>query len=150
MAQFMRLPEIYWAASDAMAPPPEMMQLEEYMLHPFNFTVAAMFDETIIGYVLFMKRTSIGAEMHVGFHPQARGRIAKAFIEDAIHRAFTSKGLMKLWAIIPSDNRRAILGAKAIGFAVEGRLTRAMMRGGQVCQDCPPGLYDLLILGMSK
>jgi RimJ/RimL family protein N-acetyltransferase len=150
MAQFMRMPEVYWSASDAMAPPPAAMQVEEYLLHPFNFTIAAMYNEIIIGYVLFVKRTSIGAELHTGFHPQARGKIAKAFIEDAIHRAFTVKGLMKLWAIIPADNRRAILGAKAIGFTPEGRLTKAMVRGGQMCQDCPPGLYDLLILGMSK
>jgi RimJ/RimL family protein N-acetyltransferase len=109
-----------------------------------------MYDELIIGYVLFVKRTSVGAEIHCGFHPQARGKIAKACIEDAIHRAFTDKGLVKLWGIIPSDNRRAIHMAKTIGFACEGRLRRAMMRGGQMCQDCPPGLYDLLIMGMSK
>lgn len=142
MQSFMQQPDIYWATSDRMAPPPEAMDFVTHLMSPFVWTVAALWDKTIIGYVQFVQRTSVGAELHVGFHQAARGRVARTFTEHAIGRAFTERGLLKLWAIIPSDNRRAIVAAYIMHFRLEGRLTRGIMREG--------GLRDLLILGLEK
>lgn len=142
MQSFMRRPDIYWPAMDAMAPPPETMDFIGHLMSPYTWTVAAMWSGEIIGYVQFVTRTSVGAELSVAFHPQARGRVAKAFTEYAVGRAFSERGLLKLWAIIPSDNRRAIMAAHIMHFHLEGRLTKGMMREG--------GLRDLLIFSLER
>ena len=138
----MRRPDIYWPTSDSMAPPPEAMDFVEHMLKPFTWTVAAMWAGEIIGYVQLLQRTSIMAELTTAFHPQARGRIAKTFVEHTIGRAFAERGLLKLMAVIPSDNRRAIVSAYVLHFKLEGRLTGAIIRDG--------GVRDLLIFGLSR
>ena len=142
MQDFMRRPEIYWAVSDHMAPPPEHMDFIGHLRSPYIWTVAALWHQSIIGYVLFETRTSVAAVLHVAFHPQARGQVAKTFTQHAIGRAFTERGLLKLWAFIPTDNRRALVGARKIGFHEEGRLTRSIMREG--------ALRDLVVMGMEK
>lgn len=140
----MRRPDIYWSAHDRLSPQPETIDFTAYLAHPDVWTVLGTYNDVPIGYVTFMKRTSVGAEIHVGFVPECRGRVAKTIVQHAIGLAFRDHGMLKLWAIIPSDNRRAILGAKAIGFAPEGRLRNAIMR------DAQPPLRDLLILGLSR
>lgn len=138
----MRRPEIYWAVSDAMSPAPEQMDFIGHLLSPYVWTVAALWQQNIIGYVLFEQRTSVGALIHVAFHPEARGKVARTFTLHAIGRAFSERGLLKLWAFIPTDNKRALVGAKHIGFHEEGRLTRTIMRES--------GLLDLIVLGLEK
>ena len=142
MSLFMRRPDIYWPTSYSMAPPPEAMDFVEHMLKPFTWTVAAMWAGEIIGYVQLLQRTSIMAEVTVSFHPQARGRIARTFFEYTMGRAFTERGLLKLTASIPSDNRRAIIAAYVMHFKLEGRLTGAIVR------DC--GICDLLLFGLNR
>lgn len=148
MTAFMKRPDIYWSASDALAPSPDQMDFTPHLLNPYVWTIGATYDGDIIGYVQFVKRTSIGAEIHAGFHPQFRGKIAKAFVLNGVARAFKEKGLLKLWAIMPSDNRAAILMSKACGFSFEGRLTKAIVR--QVEAGSGPPLRDLVIFGLSK
>jgi RimJ/RimL family protein N-acetyltransferase len=148
MQAFMRIPEIYWSASDALSPPPEAMDFISHMAHQDTWTVAITYGEFIIGYVQFIRRTSIGAEVHTGFHPNFRGGVAKAAVQYAIGQAFGVKHLVKLWAIIPSDNRPAILGAKSVGFSPEGRLRQAIMRGESRWGKA--GIKDLVILGLSR
>lgn len=145
-ASIMRRSDIYWSAQDAMSPPPETVDYREYLAHPDVWAVTALYNGTPVGYVVLMQRTSIGAELHVGFVRECRGLIAKTFVLHTIGVAFRDRGLLKLWAIVPSDNRAAILGAKAVGFTPEGRLRNAMMR--RVADG--PALRDLLILGLSK
>lgn len=154
MQELMRHESIYWMASDALAPQPEEMDFVEHLAHPDVFTFAATIGGNVFGYVQFVRRTSIGAEIHVGFLPQFRGRIAKTVVQHAIACVFVEKKLFKLWAIIPSDNRAAIWLARSCGFAPEGRLTRAIVRPlresdrrGDV-NDTP--LRDLLILSLSR
>lgn len=146
MQAFRRRPDIYWPSTDALSPPPEAMDFIGHMLHPDVWTVAGTLGGLIFGYCEFNRKTSIGAEFHAAFHPQFRGRIAREVCRAAIDIAFTKKGLLKLWAPVPSDNRRAILGAHFLGFREEGRLTRAIVR--QV-EEGPP-LRDLVILSLSK
>lgn len=157
MASFMRQPELYWPTTDALAPQPADMRLEEYLTSQWVWTLACCYNNNIIGYVQLNTKTSIGAEFHTGFHPNCRGRIAKVFVEYAITRAFTDKGLLKLWALIASDNRPAILGAKSVGFVPEGRLTKAIMRSPSIAGrrfperwSQTPGLRDIVILGLTK
>lgn len=147
MQAFMRRPDVYWSAADALMPPPEAMDFVGHMAHPDVYTLAATHGGHVVGYVQFNKRTSIGAEIHVGFHPQYRGIVAKRVVEYAIGLVFRDKGLLKLWAIVASDNRAAVLGAKAIGFTPEGRLRNAIVR--DVAAGGPP-LADLIILGLSR
>lgn len=147
MQAFMRRPDVYWSSGDALMPPPEAMNFVEHMAHPDVYTLAATHAGHVVGYVQFNRRTSIGAEIHVGFHPQYRGFVAKRVIEYAIGLVFRDKGLLKLWATVPSDNRAAVLGAKAIGFVVEGRIRNAIVR--DVGGGGPP-LADLIILGLSR
>lgn len=142
MQAFCRRPDIYWAINDAMSPPPEAMDFISHLLSPYTWTVAAQWNGEIIGYVQFVQRTSVGAELTVAFHPQARGRVARTFTEYAIGRAFTERGLLKLWAIVPADNRRAIVAAYVMHFRLEGRLRNSVMREG--------GLRDLLMFGLEK
>jgi RimJ/RimL family protein N-acetyltransferase len=148
MQDFMRIPEIYWSAADALSPQPEQMDFLQHMAHPDTWTVAIHYGEHIIGYVQFIRRTSIGAEIHTGFHPNFRGRVAKSAVQYAIGIAFGQKHLVKLWAIIPSDNRPAILGAKAVGFSIEGRLRQAIMRGESRWGKA--GVKDLVLLGLTR
>jgi RimJ/RimL family protein N-acetyltransferase len=157
MAAFMRQPEIYWSASDAGAPPPEAMQIEAHLAHSHTWTLACCYADTIIGYVQLVQRTTIAAEIHTGFHANFRGIIAKRFIQYAIGRAFTDRALLKLWAIIPSDNRAAVRLARQLGFEHEGRLVKAIVRGWQPddvtrtrMSVVAPGLYDLVILGLRR
>ena len=148
MQDFMRRPDIYWSASDALAPPPESMDFISYMLHPDIWTVAVTANGLICGYVLFNKRTSIGAEIHTGFHPQFRGKFAKTMIEFAIQRSFKEKGLVKLWAIVPSDNRATVWLARSMEFRFEGRLRNAIVRRPET--EGGPPLRDLLIFGRER
>jgi RimJ/RimL family protein N-acetyltransferase len=141
-----RRPDIYWQSTDALMPQPEQMDFIAHMLHPDVWTVAGTLDGGIFGFVEFNRRTSIGAEIHCGFHPQFRGRVARAVVQYAIAQAFETKGLLKLWAPIPSDNRAALFGARHLGFHEEGRLTRAIVR--QV-KDGPP-LRDLVLMSLEK
>lgn len=147
MQALRRRPDLYWAMSDALAPPPENVDFIEHMLHPDVWTVAGTLNGYVFGYVEFVRRTSIGAEIHVGFHPQFRGVIARAITQYAISRAFGEKGLVKLWAPIPSDNRAALFGARHLGFREEGRLTAAIVRN---TDDGGPPLRDLVIMALSK
>jgi RimJ/RimL family protein N-acetyltransferase len=142
MQAFMRRPELYWQCHDAFSPPPEQVEYTAYLAHPDIWTIAGTYRGRIIGYVVFNKRTSVGAEIHTAFRSEFRGVIARAIVQHAIGRAFTERGLLKLWAIIPVDNKPAIVGARHIGFRQEGRLTNAILRA------C--GLTDLLILGLGK
>lgn len=147
MQDFMRRPDIYWASNDALMPPPEVMNFVEHMLHPDTWTVAATFQGHIIGYVKFVRRTSIMVEMVVGFHPQFRGRIARACVLAAIGQAFREKGFLKIVAVIPDDNKAALVGIRRLGagFVLEGRLSRAIVREGR-----NPPIADLLIFGLSR
>lgn len=142
MQAFCRRPEIYWAINDAMSPQPEAMDFISHLMSQYTWTVAAQWDGEIIGYVQFVQRTSVAAEMTVGFHPQARGRVARTFTEYAIGRAFTERGLLKLCAVIPADNRRAIVAAYVMHFRLEGRLRNSVVRDG--------GLQDLLVFGLER
>lgn len=145
MAAFMRRPEIYWSASDCLAPPPEAIQFEEHLVSPHVWTVAATFHGAIIGYIQFIQKTTIGAEIHTGFHPKTRGKIAKTMIEYAIAMAFRDRGLTKIWGIIPSDNKPALMMAAAIGFRREGRIANAIVRKHD--GEGPP-LSDLIFVGL--
>jgi RimJ/RimL family protein N-acetyltransferase len=145
MASFMRRPEIYWPASDCLAPPPEAMRFEEHLVSPHVWTIAATYQDQIIGYVQFIQKTTIGAEIHTGFHPKARGKVAKTMIEYAIAMAFRDRGLTKLWGIIASDNKPALMMAASIGFHREGRLTNSIVRKHE--GDGPP-LSDLILVSL--
>lgn len=147
MQALRRRPDIYWSENDALAPPPENVDIVSHMLHPDVWTLAGVLGGHIFGYVEFIRRTSIGAEIHCGFHPQFRGAIARAVGMYAINRAFTTKGLVKLWAPIPSDNRAALFAARHMGFREEGRLTRAIVRH---IEDGGPPLRDLVLMALSR
>jgi RimJ/RimL family protein N-acetyltransferase len=148
MQDFMRQPAIYWAGADALAPQPEAVQFAEHMLDPSIWTLAATHGPYIVGYVQFNIRTSIGAELHVGFHPQYRGYLAKKVVQYALHLAFTSRGFLKVWAPIPSDNRAALMGARLLGFQCEGRIRNAIVRQNEA--GVGPPLADLVIMSIAK
>lgn len=148
MQEFMRRPDIYLPAADAISPPSEIVDFITYLSHPNTYTIAAMCQGQIVGHVHFIQRTSIGGEIHTGFRPEVRGKIAKTFIEYSIQTAFHTKGFLKLWALIPSDNRPAIRLAGLLGFQREGRLTRAISRVESKWEAA--GLKDILILGLNK
>lgn len=145
MQAFMRSPDIYWQTRDSMSPPPENVDYVSHLLHPDVWTVAAMLGPHIVGYVLFNRRTTVMAELTVGFHPSARGVIAREFIRTAIAVAFAEKGVLKVLAAIPDDNRAAIYGARHLGFTLEGRLRNAIVRAKR-----RPPLADLLLFGLSR
>jgi RimJ/RimL family protein N-acetyltransferase len=145
MQEFMRRPDVYWDVRDALAPQPESVDFVSHMLHPDVWTVAAKLGEHIVGYIQFNRRTSVMAEMTVAFHPQARGRVARTFVQIALQVAFTEKGLLKVLACIPDDNRAAIYGVRHLGFTPEGRLRNAIVRKGRT-----PPLADLLLFGLSR
>jgi RimJ/RimL family protein N-acetyltransferase len=147
MTAFMRTPGVYWSASDALAPQPEQLDFESYLAHPDVRSFAATYKGVVIGYVLFNRRTSIGAEIHCGFHQNARGKVAATFVRLAIEQGW-KQGLLKLWAIIPADNRAAAMLAGAVGFEREGVLKNAIVRAG--AEEGKPPLRDLLIFGLSR
>jgi RimJ/RimL family protein N-acetyltransferase len=143
---FMRRDDIYWAITDALAPAPESMNFIDHMLHPDVWTLVATFDGHIFGFCQFNRRTSVGAEFHCAFHQGFRGVIARTVCQYAIKRAW-DKGMLKLWAPVPSDNRAALFGARHLGFREEGRLTRAIVRR---VPDGEVPLRDLVLMALSK
>lgn len=149
MQAFRRRSDLFWEGADALSPPPESLDFIAHMLHPDVWTVAGVISGHIFGFVEFNKRTSIGAEIHVGFHPQFRGRIAKAVGLYAINLAFTQRGLLKVWAPIPSDHKAALMAARLMGFKQEGRLTRAIVRRSVASVDTAP-IADLVLMALSK
>lgn len=149
MQAFRRRSDLFWEGADALSPPPESLDFISHMMHPDVWTVAGMLSGHIFGFVEFNKRTSIGAEIHTGFHPQFRGRIAKAVGLYAIGLAFKERGLLKIWAPIPSDHKAALMAARLLGFKQEGRLTRAIVRRAVAVDGAPP-LADLVLMALSK
>jgi len=141
MCEFMARPEIYWATHDRLFPQPEQVNFAPELTHPQTATFAAMFHGNIVGYVQFMRRTSVGVEMHVAFREGFRGLIAKNMTLFAMAQ-LCQRGILKFWAGIPSDNRLALRAAYHIGMRQEGTLTKAIVTEA--------GLRDLLIYGITK
>jgi len=152
MGAFMRRPDIYGPLTDALAPPAEAVDFESYMVQPTTYTMAAMYGPHIVGYCLLALRTGVAAELQAGFHPQARGIIAKTFTSYCLVEAWKKKGLISIWAFIAADNRPARHMVYSLGFRQEGRLRKSITRspegyGGRKQQ---PGLYDLLTYAIHR
>lgn len=143
MVAFMRRPDVYWPLNDGLSPPPEVVQFEEHLLNPKVLTIGCMYGQTVVGFVQFQARTSVGAEMTAGFHPQARGKIAKTFCQYAIQRMWTGS-FLSIWALVPSDNQGARVGCRSLGFEEEGRLRQAIARLE------PPSIRDIIIYGLHR
>lgn len=148
MQAFMRQPALYWPVRDALAPQPEQVDFVGHMLEPTVWTLAGTLNGHIIGYVQFVARTSVMSELTVGFHPQCRGRIAKALTQYAIGLAFRDHGLLKLIACIPADNRAAQFGARLLGFKEEARLREAIVR--PMTERDPTPLRDIIIYSLRR
>jgi RimJ/RimL family protein N-acetyltransferase len=138
---FMKVPEIYWAQNDALSPPPEAVNFIGHLTHPDVATFMATYGTNIIGYVQFVRRSSIAAEMHVAFRKEFRGTVARAMVQYALASVF-KRGLLKVWGLVPSDNRAAAMAARLIGMHVEGRLKDATVR--------EDGLRDIVIFSISR
>ncbi len=141
IAKFMAVPELYWAANDRLAPQPEQINFMGYLCHPDTATFVARYGHQIIGFALFIRRTSIGAEMQVSFAKGFRGKTAKTMVEYAMAQIF-KRGLLKLWSLVPSDNKLALVAARHIGMQEEGRLTGAVVREG--------GIRDVIIMAIGR
>lgn len=141
MQVVMRHPDIFWASADALSPQPEEIDFVAHLTHPDTWTVAGTYKGNIFGFVRFVRRTTVCAEIHVGFLQGFRGKIAKVVIQYAIAAAFKYKGVRMLLAIVPSDNRAAIALARHIGFSEVGKIPQAIVRKG--------GLRDLVLMTLS-
>lgn len=148
MQAFMRRPDMYWPSTDALAPPPEAMDFIAHLLHSDTYTLACCVEDHLAGYVKFVKRTSISAEIHLAFLPQLGGRVKKAFGQAAIAKAFGDLGLVNLWACIPSDLRGLIWVAKQVGFEEIGRFPKGIVRQLQPGGADPR--RDLVLLNLSR
>ena len=148
MQTFMRQPALYWPVRDALSVPPEQMNFVEHMMEPSVWTLAGTLGGHIIGYVQFTARTSVMSEITVGFHPQCRGRIAKALTAHAIGLLFRDHGVLKIIACVPADNRAARWGACALGFKEEARLRNAIVRPVTVHYTTP--LRDIIIFSLTR
>jgi RimJ/RimL family protein N-acetyltransferase len=142
-AAFMALPEIYWATHDRLAPQPEAVDWQHELSLPSVATFTATFKGNVIGYVQFTRRTSIGVEIHVAFRENFRGKVAKVMTLAAMATMFRDRGVLKVWGVVPADNRLAQLAAYHVGMKLEGTLTRAIVRE-------EGGVRDLLIFGITK
>ena len=142
IAAFMREPRIYWAINDHLAMQPESWNIEEYIKHPDVQTYVAAHNDMMIGYVQFVRRTSMCGEMTVAFAPHWRGGIAREMTRYAMAEMFRTGSLLKIFASVPTDNKPAIFAARHIGMKQEGRLTKAIVRAD--------GLRDLLIFGVTR
>lgn len=145
MQALMRHPDVFWPAADALSPPPEQIDFTEHLAHPDTWTVAGMYQGHVVGFTKFVRRTSVLAEVHVGFLVGFRGKVAKALIESAIGAAFRYKGVLTLLAVVPSDNKAALFLARQLGFVERGRIPQAMVRD---CKDSP--LRDLVMLTLAR
>jgi hypothetical protein len=148
MAAFMRTPEMYWATRDAFSPSPETMDFAGHMARPDVWTMAATYQGKLVGFVQFTRRTSICAEMEAAFLEGYRGKVALGFCQFALGIAFDIKCLLKVIAVVPSDNRPALMGVRRLGFAEEGRLQQAIVRGES--RFGKAGLYDLVLFGRGR
>lgn len=142
LCHFMRQPEIYWSIQDRLAPQPEQMDLEGWLLHQDCKTYVAQYDGLVIGYCQFVRRTSITVEMQVAYAKQFRGVPAKRLTMFAMADMFSAKGILKIISPIASDNRPSIFAARHIGMRKEGELTNAIVREG--------GVRNLLLFGITR
>ena len=142
VSRFMADPQLYWAINDRLSPQPEQLNWPEYLSRPDVATYVATFYGNIVGYVQFLRRTMIGAEMTVAFRENHRGKVAKTLTLWALAHVFREKRMLKVWAAVPSDNRLALVAARHIGMRLEGKLTKAIVREGGIC--------DLLIFGLTR
>ena len=142
MCGFLAQPELYWQINDHLSPQPEALNWREYVSRQDVATYAATWEGNIVGYVQFLKRTSVGAEMTVAFREGFRGRIAKTLTLAAMANAFEKKMLLKLWATVPTDNRLALRAAVHIGMRKEGQLTKSIVRAD--------GVRDLVLFGITR
>lgn len=142
ICEFMRIPELYWSVNDRLYPQPDERDLESWIRQPDVSTFVASWDHTIIGYVQFVRRSSVCAEMTVAYAPQWRGNCARTLTLYAMAELFKSRGILKIIAGVPTDNRAALVAARIIGMRKEGQLTKAIVR--------EDGLRDLVVFGITK
>ena len=142
VAALMSIPELYWAINDRLSPQPEQLNWQEYLSRPDVATYVATAHNQAMGYVQFVRKTSIMAELTVAFLPPFRGNVARHLTLYAIADVFKTKGMLKIYATVPSDNRAALYAARFIGMKKEGQLTRAIVRDG--------GVRDLVVFGLTK
>jgi ribosomal protein S18 acetylase RimI-like enzyme len=148
MQSFMRQPGMYWPTQDALAPQPDEINFVERMLSPSVWTYAATLGGHICGYVQFVARTSVMSEITAGFHPQCRGRIAKAIAAHAIGLAFRDLGVVKIIACVPADNRPARMVVRLLGFDEEARLHDAIVR--PMTDKFTTPLRDIIIYSLTR
>ncbi|MDA8178304.1 MAG: GNAT family protein [Deltaproteobacteria bacterium] len=81
--------------------------------------------------------------VHQAAVPQIRGKAVVQAGRLAVRWMFDNVGsCQKLVGMIPDYNPPAIAAAKRVGFAIEGCITGAVLRGGK--------LHDLVVLGLSR
>jgi hypothetical protein len=148
MAALMRDPYIYQGINDAMAPAPESLQFEDWLMGEQKLSVvAAMYKDHIVGFVYLYRRTSVAAELTAGFHRQVPVIVKKSFVLYTIQQGWKT-GLVTIWAIIASDNRPARQGAYSCGFRQEARLTKAITRSESRWGTA--GLKDMIIYSIHR
>ena len=142
VANLMAVPELYWSINDRLSPQPDQLNWPEYLSRQDVATFVASYGPHPIGYVQFIRKTSILAEMTVAFMDKFRGSVAKQLTLYAMSLVFKEKGILKIFGTVPTDNRRALYAARHIGMRKEGVLTQAIVREG--------GLNDLVVFGITK
>jgi len=148
MAAFMRDPYVYGGINDAMAPAPETVLIEDWLRTEQKLmTVAAMFKGHIVGYTQLYRRTSVAAELTVGFNRYVPAVVVKAFTLYTFQAGWKS-GLVTIWAVIASDNRPARQAAYNCGFRQEARLSKAIVRPESKWG--PAGVRDLIIYSVHR
>lgn len=128
--------------ADDMIPPAECIDFEKFLLQANVGTFLLEYKEIPVGYIQFVGRNSIMAEIHVAFLPPFRGKCAKEAIKFSLSKIFREKGILKVIANIAVDCRHTLRLASSLGFKREGRLARSILRNGQ--------LRDIIIMGVEK
>lgn len=139
--KFLRQKELYRDGFDDLLPEPDRISFVRELESEHLIDFGLFFGEQMLMIVLFRPLNSICAEIWVAALPICRGRIVKQFMLEVMNDLFLKTQIRKIVAKIPEDHRASIGMARATGFHLEGRITRAVLHGG--------ALRDYLIYGVN-
>lgn len=143
MDAFLKIPEIYFVSADDLIPSPEQVDFRPALCNDNRLTFGVTIEDIgLVGYIQYVRRNSIMCEVHAGFLKGYAGKIVKQAGIATLDLVFSHKGMRKVIAVIPADNKAARYSIRQFGFKREGCLTESILRGGQ--------MRDLILYGLTE
>jgi len=114
----------------------------EYLQQRGTPTCLFMDGPKTLGFVALESHGRVWTSMHVGFKPGVPGYVKRSNILYAMMSVFETTETRKLTGMVPEFNKPARWMARQCFMQPTGRVTKAFLRDGKLC--------DLVVYGVSK